>query len=99
VSPRTRDLEVRYRWISVGMVMLFGSAFALGLVLYVVDHGGRSSALVLHGGLAVLMASPVVRLLVGAAERIRRRDWPFLAMTGVIVLEIVIVLWRAGTKS
>ncbi|HJR61662.1 MAG TPA: DUF1634 domain-containing protein [Vicinamibacterales bacterium] len=93
------DLEVRYRWLLLGSVILFGVAFAFGLILYVLDEGSAASLLWLQTGLVLLMASPAVRMLVASVERIRRRDWTFLALTAVVVAELALVLWRAATRS
>jgi hypothetical protein len=79
--------------------MLFGVTLAFGLILYMLDHESRGAALVLHAGLILLMAAPGVRMLVAAAERIRRQDWAFLLLMAVVVVEIGVVLWRAVTRS
>jgi len=99
VSPRAGDLEIRYRWMSIAVVVLFGATFAVGLILYVLDHESRAAAVVLHAGLILLMVSPAVRMLVAGAERIRRQDWAFLALMAVVVFEMALVLWRAITRS
>ena len=99
MTPRRNDLEVRYRWISIVVVGLFSSAFALGLVLYVMEPAGRAAATAVHAGLLLLIASPAVRMAVAGAERIRRRDWALAAMLLVIALELVVVLWRASLKN
>ena len=96
MSPRREDLEIRFRWISIAFVMLFSAAFALGLVLYVLEPGGRAAVAAIHGGLLLLIASPVARMAVATAERLRQRDWSFFAMTLVIAIELVVVLWRAS---
>ena len=92
-------MEIRYRWVSVAVVMLFGAIYATGLILYVLDHQSRAAEMVLNAGLLLLMASPAVRMVVAAADRIRRQDWAFLALMAVVVLEITVVLWRAVTRS
>jgi hypothetical protein len=99
VSPRRHDLEIRLRWISIAIVMLFSSSFAMGLVWYVIEPGGRGAVAALHAGLLLLIASPAARMAVATAERIRRRDWAFAGMMLVIALELVVVLWRASLKS
>ena len=95
MTPRARNIEVRYAWVSVGIVALFSAAFAIGLVLYLLDPGSRGAELALHGGLMLLMASPALRILVATAERVRRRDILFLVMTVAVVVELGIVFWRA----
>jgi len=44
------------------------------------------------------MAAPALRILIAVAERIRRRDWVFVFMTAIVVIELGIVLWRAASR-
>lgn len=99
MTGEARDLEVRYRWLSIGSVILFGLAFAFGLTLYLFDHRSAASLRWLQVGLLLLMATPALRILIASAERIRRRDWTFLALTAIVVVELAIVLWRAASRS
>jgi uncharacterized membrane protein len=96
VSRRRDDLDSRFRWISIAIVMLFSSAFALGLILYVLEPGGGLAATAIHTGLLLLIASPAARMAIATADRLRERDWTFLAMTLVVAIELMIVLWRAS---
>ena len=93
------DLEVRYRWLSIAVVILFGLAFMVGLTLYVIEPESPAARVALQAGLIALLASPVVRMAVAGAERIRRRDWVFVVMMMVIAGELAFVFWRAVTKS
>jgi len=95
----TDDLEIRYRWLSIAVVILFGGAFALGLILYVLDRGSGVSLQALNAGLVLLMAAPAVRILVAGAERVRRGDWTFVFLTAIVAAEIVVVLWRASARG
>jgi hypothetical protein len=92
------DLEVRFGWVGIAAVVAFGALLAAGVVLHVLDPGGAPSRGMLEAGLVTLMLAPAVRLTVAVAERVRRRDWTFVIMTGVVVLELVIVMWRAASK-
>ena len=99
MTARAADLEVRFRWLSVAVLVLYGVAFAVGLLLYALEPASQASLVLLHAGLLLLMASPAVRILVAIAERTRRQDWRFLAMTVVVLAELGVVLWRAATRS
>ncbi len=90
-----QDLEARFRPLSVAAVLIFSASLALGLVVYLISPESRLALLALHAGLLILIASPAIRISVAAAERIRRRDWPFVLMTLAIVAELLVVLWRA----
>lgn len=92
------NLEVRYSAVPAGVVALFGIAFAVGLVLYLLDPGSAAAGFVLTGGLFLVMAAPAVRLLLVFAERARRRDWLFVMMTAVVLLELAIVFGRAAAR-
>lgn len=92
------DLERRFGWLSTALVVLFGGALAAGMVLHLMSPATLLSVRLLETGLVLLMAAPALRILIAVAERIRRRDWPFVIMTAVVVLELAIVLWRAASK-
>lgn len=96
MTRRPRSFEHRYRWMSVAMVGLFAMAFAIGLGLHLADPGSEGAVFALHAGLLLLMVSPVVRIAVATAERLRKRDLAFAVMTLVVLLELAIVLWRAS---
>lgn len=92
------DLDVRLRWLALATVWLFALALSAGMVLHLVRPGSRLATGLLDGGLVLLMAAPAVRILVAVAERVRRRDWPFVLMTLAVVIELAIVLWRAASS-
>jgi hypothetical protein len=93
------DLEVRFNWVSVLLVALFGLAFVVGLILHVQRPGSPPASLALHSGLVLLMLSPATRLLIALIERIRRRDWTFMLMTLVVAAELAVVMWRASARD
>lgn len=93
-----QDLEAKFNWLSLALVALFGLAFALGLILMVSHPGSPRAVLVLQAGLILLMSAPALRLLIALVERLRRRDWLFVAMTLVVAVELGIVMWRASQR-
>ena len=93
------DLEVRLNWISVVLVALFGLAFVAGLILHIQRPGSPQAALALQSGLVLLMLSPATRLLIALIERIRNRDWTFVAMTVIVAAELAVVMWRASARG
>lgn len=92
------DLEARFGWLAVAVVIVFGILLATGLLLHVLDPGGAASRGMLEAGLITLMLAPAVRLTIAVAERVRRQDWSFVLMTAVVVIELAIVMWRAASK-
>ena len=99
MSAKQDNLERRLRWIGQLPILLFSILLAVGLVLHVAAPGRPLSSSALNLGLVTLMLSPVVRLFLAVAERIRRRDWLFVGMTAIVVIEIAIVMWRASLKN
>ena len=93
------SLEVRFRWLSIAAVVLFGAALAAGMVLHLASPGSVVSARLLQIGLVALMAAPGVRIVIAVAERIRTRDWPFVLLALTVVIELAIVLWRASARG
>ena len=93
------SLEVRFRWLSIAAVALFGVALTVGMMLHLVSPGSVVSTRVLHIGLLALMAAPAVRIMIAVAERIRTRDWPFVLLAFTVIVELAIVLWRAGYRG
>lgn len=93
------DLEARFRWLSIAIVGTFAVALSAGLVLHLASPRAPLSISLLQAGLIALMVAPAVRILVAVAERVRRRDWPFVLMTVIVVAELAIVLWRAASKG
>ena len=83
----------------VRRALMILAAIAAGLLLHNRRTGSPEASMALHAGQVVLMASPALRLLVALIERVRRRDWTFVAMTLVVALELTIVMWRASAKS
>lgn len=99
MTGRDDDLENTFHWLSIAIVLMFSAAFAVGLAIYFVAPGSGAAMTALNAGLLLLIASPIARMSIATAERIRRRDWRFVLMVAAIVLELVIVLWRAAMKS
>jgi hypothetical protein len=92
------DLDERFVWVARANVVLFGVALVAGLVLHLVSPDGVLSVRLLQAGLVLLMAAPALRILIAVSERLRRRDWVFVLMTAVVVIELAIVLWRAAAR-
>jgi hypothetical protein len=93
-----QDLEARFGWIGIAAVLAFGALLLTGLVLHLLDPGGAASRGMLEAGLVTLMLAPAVRLALAVAERARRRDWSFVVMALIVVVELALVMWRAATK-
>ena len=48
-----------------------------------------AATLLLNAGIIVLLATPVSRVVVSTVEYAVERDWPFAALTFIVLLELV----------
>jgi len=63
-------------------------ALAAGLLLAVFGDD-RVAAVLLHAGVVILLATPVARVLISIVEYARERDWPFVALTVIVLVELM----------
>ncbi len=71
---------------------LAATLLLIGLALWLA--GAAQAALVLHTGLWLLIATPMVRVLMALAEYLKTRDWTFVALTLVVLACLVFPLVR-----
>ncbi len=91
VPSRMRDQQMEDaigRILRVGVTMS-SVALALGLLLLLVNGESRPANLLLHGGLIILMATPVGRVVISVVEYALERDWFFVVMTSIVLLELM----------
>ncbi len=69
---------------------------AAGLALEIAG-AGAASRLLLNAGLVVLIATPVSRVVISVVEYAAARDWVFVVMTTIVLLELAASLWAAVT--
>lgn len=93
-----RDLEERFLWVVKAMVVVGGLALAAGLLMHVAWPDKPVANTYLQAGLMLLMATPVLRIVIAVAERIRRRDLQFVVVTAVVLLELSLTMWYATTR-
>ena len=68
-------------------------AIGLGLALF---HGSDAvSHVLLTMGLVILMATPVGRVVISVGEYLIERDWFFVAVTSIVLLELIGSLYAA----
>jgi hypothetical protein len=97
VSARL-DLEERWLWVVKADVAASGLALAAGLVLHLAAGDQPATRALLAAGLVLLMSVPVVRVLIASAERVRRRDWYFVAATAIVLVELSLTMWFAAQR-
>ena len=60
----------------------------LGLVVSIGAPDGPAAGYLLAGGLAILMATPILRVVVSLVEYVRMGEWIFVLTTLVVFLEL-----------
>ena len=69
-------------------VAISSACLAVGLLLYLAN-GGALATLLLNVGIVVLLATPLARVVVSTVQYVSERDWPFAALTFIVLLELV----------
>jgi uncharacterized membrane protein len=77
---------------TIGLVLRVGVtassiALSIGLILSLLDAPGASW--LLHIGILTLLATPVARVLVSIAEYTGERDWTFVTLTAIVLVELL----------
>ena len=93
-----RDLEERLLWVVKIGVLASGLALAAGLGWHLFQGDTPAARWLLALGLVLLMSVPGVRVVLATAERLRRRDWYFVAATLAVVVELSVAMWLASRR-
>jgi uncharacterized membrane protein len=89
------DLRERFLWVVQTMVVAAAVALALGLILHVSGADALLAERSLRTGLVILMSTPVIRILIAVAERLRTRDVQYLVVTAIVLMELSLTMWYA----
>ena len=79
---------------SIGLVLRAGVAassacLAIGLALTLAGIAPAAAAFLLKAGILVLLCTPVARVIISTIEYVSERDWPFAALTAIVLLELL----------
>jgi len=78
---------------TIGVVLRAGvvaSSMCLGVGLAFSWLGaGEPSRALMQVGVVVLLCTPVARVLVSIVEYLQERDWTFVTLTGIVLLELL----------
>ena len=84
-----KDLErVLGRLLGVG-VAASSIALAAGLAAWFVLGSSTIATFLLTSGVLLLIATPIARVVVSSIGYARRRDWPFVVLTLIVLAELV----------
>ena len=100
-TPTDSLLGLEHRLGRLFVIGLTISALALatGLIAYLLVPDARGPLLLLNGGLAILMATPLLRVIVSIAEYVRMRDWFFVLTTIAVLVELTVTMLYALTRA
>jgi uncharacterized membrane protein len=79
----------------IGVVLRVGvtassACMAAGLVLELAGgSASAASAVLLQVGIVVLLATPVARVVVSIVQYVNERDWAFVTLTGIVLVELM----------
>lgn len=79
-------------------VLVAAACLSFGLLVYVIEPASRTASWLLNGGLIVLMATPILRVVISAVEYVRMSDWFFAVTTVIVLLELALTLVFAFTR-
>jgi uncharacterized membrane protein len=80
---------------TIGVVLRVGVTtssvcLAIGLVLDLLGGSAAAgSAVLLRVGIVVLLATPVARVVVSIVQYANERDWAFVALTAIVLAELL----------
>ena len=91
MTPLSRDRRLegaigRVLWLGI---MASSMCLAVGLVMTLAGSGEGVARLLLVTGLMLLLTTPAARVLISAVAYARQGDWLFVALTLVVLLELV----------
>lgn len=78
----------------IGVVLRGGVAasslfLAVGLGLSFLPSPPAIASTLLQAGVVVLLCTPVARVVISIVEYVRERDWPFVALTLIVLAEVM----------
>ena len=94
-TPGESGLETRLEAVLKGALLASTLCLAAGLGLWLFRGGSEADAALLRTGLLLLMSTPVLRVVISAAEAIRVRDWFHLGTIATVAAFLGLTLTYA----
>lgn len=85
------------RLLAIG-VIASAALLAIGLGLWLSNPQSAVALGVLHAGLLVLMATPIMRVVLSFAEYVGTRQWFFAGVTIVVLVELSVTVLIALSR-
>jgi uncharacterized membrane protein len=92
---RDSQLETAVGWILRVGVTASSVCLGVGVCLSMTSSTAVAGGWLLNVGLIILMATPVGRVVISVAEYARERDWTFVVLTGIVLLELAAGVFQA----
>lgn len=92
-------LETSIRALMAACVWGSTACLVVGLALWLVQHDSSRAVVLLNSGIVILMATPVLRVMLAAAEAVRAKDWPHLATIATVSLLLALTLAYAAAST
>lgn len=89
MSPAALRLERVIGVVLRAGVTMSSACLAAGLLLSVVGGGRSAAGMLLNAGVIILLATPFARVVVSIAEYAAERDWAFVALTAIVLVELM----------
>jgi uncharacterized membrane protein len=70
-------------------VLVSSACLTAGLLLTFVKIAGPLPEVLLHVGILVLICTPAARVLISTIQYVTDRDWPFAALTAIVLVELI----------
>jgi uncharacterized membrane protein len=70
-------------------VMASSVCLTVGLVFALTNGEGGIAGVLLPTGIIVLLATPVARVIVSIVQYASQRDWAFVALTTIVLIELM----------
>jgi len=88
-APRALAMEQAIGLVLRAGVIASSACLAIGLALALVTGEHGAALFLLHAGVILLLITPVARVVVSIAQFAAARDWTFMGLTIVVLVELM----------
>jgi uncharacterized membrane protein len=89
VAPPAARLERSIGFVLRAGVLASSACLTVGLALALVTGEQGAALVLLHAGVILLLVTPVARVVVSIFQFASARDWTFMALTVVVLVELM----------